>query len=198
MGCDVPCGSTYMQPGAVNPACTFRGTSLCLCTRPSFSHCTRCLRFRQASASGHSGPRCEEALASSSADDEGTSSTALSVAAAVIIFGLSITIAVFLYRNKKRKWASLQAQDFQAEQDALGSSQMFSGLLATTDGGCVIPRELPRKTITITSSSEWACSTKREASDNISGRNAFKASGRLNSMVRQLASSPTLINGVDD
>ena len=26
---------------------------MCLCTRPSFSHCTRCLRFRQASVSGH-------------------------------------------------------------------------------------------------------------------------------------------------
>ena len=47
---------THMQPGVVNPVRTIRGTGLSLCARPSFSHCTRCSRFRQASASGHSGP----------------------------------------------------------------------------------------------------------------------------------------------
>ena len=43
---------TRVRPGAVNPVRTLRGTSLSLRARPSFSHCTRCLRFRQASVSG--------------------------------------------------------------------------------------------------------------------------------------------------
>ena len=109
-------------------------------------------------ASGYQGRRCEHAPTSSSSvagDNDATTDIAL-VVAGVIILGLLVAVAAVVYREKKRKWSLLQAYDFQAEQDALASEKMFSGLMATTGtldgaggGGIVIPRELPRKTITI-------------------------------------------------